>query len=98
MNPKLFLKIGGTVLVVIGILGLSTWLGKISGAAVFHPPYWINWFHLGFGAALLIIAFSHSLKLQSYTTLFGTIAGITLGLFGLLLGPYLARHYSIPEF
>lgn len=83
MNPKRFLKIGGSILVTIGGLGAIGLLGSISDIAFFHPPYWINWVHLGIGVVALIISAKGSNKIQSLFTLVPTIMGFTLGIAGL---------------
>ncbi len=97
MNPKKFLTIGGTILLIIGIFGVVGLLGSLSSAGFFHPPYWINWFHLFLGIFVLIVSLSHREKLQVGVTLFATIILMTIGLFGLLLGPFIAHRYNIPE-
>ncbi len=97
MKPKIFLTIGGIILVTIGLLGITHLLGSISSASLFNPPYWINFFHLGLGIIVLAAVWSRRAKLQSGLTLFATIIGITIGLLGLILGPWAASYYNNPE-
>ncbi len=97
MNPKKFLTIGGIILLVIGVLGIVGLLGSISSAGFFHPPYWINWFHLFLGILVLTVSFLHAHKLQVGVTLFATIILMTIGILGLVFGPYIASRYNIPE-
>jgi len=97
MNPKVFLTIGGTILVTIGFLGIIHVLSTLSSASLFNPPSWINWFHLIFGSLILIVAFSHSAKWQTVMTLFAVIVGTIGGLAGLIFGPSLAIHFNQPE-
>jgi hypothetical protein len=97
VRPRQFLLLGGTVLVVIGLAGAAGLLGSISRASVFNPPYWINWVHLTFGVVVLAIAFAGRRTLQNAITLTAGIMGSTLGLSGLLLGPYAANRYNMPE-
>jgi hypothetical protein len=97
VRPRRFLLLGGTVLVVIGLAGAAGLLGSISRASVFNPPYWINWVHLTFGVVVLAIAFAGRRTLQNAITLTAGIMGSTLGLSGLLLGPYAANRYNMPE-
>lgn len=97
MIPKFFLRIGGSILILIGILGLVGLLGKISEASVFHPPYWINYFHLSLGIIIFIVSLSKNKKLQAYFTLLAAVVATTIGTLGLLLGGYFANKFNIPE-
>lgn len=85
------------LLVIIGILGVTHLLGRISGASFFHPPYWINWFHLCFGTIVLLIGLSRLKQVQAGLVLCGAIVATTIGLLGLLLGSWASRHYNVPE-
>jgi len=87
----------GVVLLSIGTLGVTRRLGSISRAGFFHPPYWINWFHLALGAVVSGTRIAGSAKMQARTTLVATFMGTILGLLGLLFGPAAARRYEIPE-
>jgi hypothetical protein len=97
MNPKRFLFLGGSVLVTVGILGISGILGALSRASFFHPPYWINWVHLSFGGVVLSVAAWGTRKWQSALAFLATVMGLTLGLLGLLFGPAAAKRFSLPE-
>ena len=97
MNPKIFLRIGGIVLITIGILGLTGIFGQISQASFFHPPFWINYFHLMLGTVIFSFSFTHHKKLQIVLTLLATIVAGSIGALGLLLGGYFADKYNIPE-
>lgn len=97
MRPHRFLVLAGTVLVIIGLAGVVGWLGSISRATVFNPPYWINWVHLSLGIVVLAVAFANARTLQNVFTLTAAILGSTLGALGLLLGSYAARRYDMPE-
>lgn len=97
MNPKRFLTLGGTILVTLGFLGVVHLLGRISGASLFNPPYWINWFHLSLGIFLLVTVLARFARLWAGLTLFGATIGTTIGLLGLLLGRWAASRYNIPE-
>ena len=97
MNPKRFLRMGGAVLVTTGLLGVTGVLGRISQASFFHPPYWINWFHLGFGGLVLSVATHGTPRWQARVALTGAITGTTLGVAGLTLGPAAAKRFGIEE-
>src|SRR5688572_19518705 len=97
MDPKRFLSIVGPLLILLGALGSSGLLGRISSMSFFHPPPWINWVHLGFGSFITIVAHRGSVRLQTRLTLFAACIGTILGVVGLLFGRYLASRYRIPE-
>ncbi len=96
MNPTRFLTAGGAVLLSIGTLGVTGRLGRISRGSFFHPPSWINWFHLGLGAFVSGAGLKGSARLQSGTTLVATIMGLGLGSLGLLFGSRAARRFDVP--
>jgi hypothetical protein len=97
MNPRRFLVIGGSVLVVMGGLGVGGWLDAISRAALFRPPYWINWVHLAIGTSALAIAARGGNRLQAGITLFPAVVGTTGGLAGLLFGRLAADRFNVPD-
>jgi hypothetical protein len=96
LTPFRYLAAAGSLLVLMGLAGLTGVLGRISSAAFFHPPYWINGAHLIFGGVLLIVAFASGPEVQSTFVLVGTIAGLALGSSGLMFGPLAARRFHEP--
>ena len=42
MSPTRFVWLGGTVLVTLGLAGISGTLAAVSRAAFFRPPYWMS--------------------------------------------------------
>ena len=97
MNPKRFLVIAGSTLVTLGGLGVLGYLQRISDAALFRPPWWINWVHLGVGAAAFAIAASGTGRLQAAIVLFPAAVGTTMGLAGLLFGGFAAERFKVPD-
>ena len=97
MHPRCFLLLGGTVLVTLGLAGVTGWLSSISQATVFNPPYWINWVHLSLGVLVLVVARAGARRVQNVFTLGAAALGTTLGGVGLLFGPYAATRYNMPE-
>jgi hypothetical protein len=85
------------LLIALGVLGITGALGRISSASFFHPPTWINWFHLAFGTVISGVATWGSSRLQAGFALGGALVGTTIGLVGLLLGERAARSFDIPE-
>ena len=97
MNPKRFLTIGGILLTTIGFLGIIGVFGLISDVAFFHPPNWINWFHLCFGILVICIVRWGADRLQTGFTFAGFITATSIGIIGLLFGKYLTEKLNIPE-
>ena len=97
MNPSRFVSIAAAALLTIGTLGITHRLGRISRASFFNPPYWINWFHLLLGSVMGMARARGSKELQASATLIATVAGMTLGLLGLSLGPVAARRFQQPQ-
>jgi hypothetical protein len=97
VNPQRFLSGAGPLLATLGVLGITGQLGKISSASFFHPPHWINWFHLALGSLVFGVARKGNRRSQGQVTLFATVVATTIGLAGLLVGPAAAKRYNKPE-
>lgn len=97
MNPRRFVLLGGMTLVTLGLGGVAGLLGRVSRAAFFHPPGWINWFHLALGSALLGARVRGSRRLQAGVARVGTVMGLTIGSLGLTIGPWAARRFHQHE-
>jgi hypothetical protein len=97
LTPRRFLILGGSVLIVLGILGLTGILGKVSAASFFRPPYWINWFHLTLGSLVLTVGRTGNSRLQSGFALMAAIVGTTIGTLGLVFGAAAANRFGIAE-
>ena len=93
-NPIHFLACGGTVLVTIGLAGISGVLGLISRASLFHPPRWINWFHLSVGLLVLLVAWRGSRRVQRIVVTVAAVAGTTIGVGGFALSAYSLAHHA----
>ena len=85
MNPKQFLIIGGTVLVLVGILGFIGIIGPTANNSIFGSYWWFynaeNWAHLVLGAVGIIAAFIFGVMWRKYLV-------VTLGVVGVLVGLY----------
>lgn len=97
MTPKMFLRFAGSFLMIFGTLGLIGILGKLSQASFFHPPYWINYFHIIFGFILFFVSLTNYKNLQRILVVFAASIGITIGVVGLVLGGYFADKFALPE-
>jgi len=60
MTPKQFLRVGGVVLIVVGILGFAGVLGPTADKSIFGANWWFdngeNWVHLILGIVAVIAA------------------------------------------
>jgi hypothetical protein len=97
MNPKRFLALGGSVLIILGVLGITGLLGRISSASFFNPPYGIHWVHLTLGVVVFLLALSPYAALHAWVTLFPAIVGTTMGILGLILGSWAAGRSNNPQ-
>ena len=61
-TPKNFLKVGGIVLVLVGVLGFIGIIGPTAGQSIFGSFWWFdngeNWAHLVLGVVALVAAFA----------------------------------------
>lgn len=97
LTPRRFLYTGGTILTVIGFLGIIGLFQRISQASLFNPPYWINFFHFGLGLIVLTGAFFGKHSLHVGITLVPAIFATTIGILGLFLGSWAAKKLNKPE-
>jgi hypothetical protein len=84
LSPDGFLKVGGTVLVIVGLLGFVGLIGPTENSI--FGSYWFfdnaeNWAHLVLGAVGLVAAFTLSANLKKNLV-------AALGVLGLLVGLY----------
>ncbi|QQG45262.1 MAG: hypothetical protein HYW89_04685 [Candidatus Sungiibacteriota bacterium] len=89
MNPATFLKIGGIVLIAVGVLGLIGIIGPTAESSIFGSTWWFdnaeNWAHIVLGIVALIVVFA--LKgFQKIVTLVVGILGVVVGIWGFVLG------------
>ncbi|MBI2627010.1 MAG: hypothetical protein HYW77_02085 [Parcubacteria group bacterium] len=87
MNPKTFLKLGGTILVLVGILGMVNILGPTENDSIFGPSWWFddaeNWAHLVLGIIALLAAFVLPAGMQRGLVMLLGIVGVLIGLYSL---------------
>jgi hypothetical protein len=97
VTPHGFLLLVGPLLVLLGSMGLTGRLATISNASFFHPPYWINWVHLGVGLAAICVGLFAGAEVQAAMVLAPAAIGMTTGPLGLLFGRLAADRFKIPE-
>ncbi len=100
MNSKQFLRVGGAVLVVLGVLGFARVLGPTPGASIFGVTWWSDngesWGHLILGIAALIGAYAFDAEPQkSLATILGTIL-VLVGLYSIFNGNFLGVSLENP--
>jgi uncharacterized membrane protein HdeD (DUF308 family) len=84
MNPKMFLKWGGVILLVLGVLGF------VWPAPQLYPTFYLdgaeNWAHLVLGLVALAIAYWADGQTQKWiATLVGVVA-LYFGVWGFVVG------------
>ena len=100
MNPKQFLTIGGTVLVLVGVLGFFL-IGPTADASIFGDAWWFdngeNWAHLLLGVVGLIVAFSvKSESFQKTLVMILGIVGLLVGVYGFVSPNFLGANLENP--
>lgn len=99
MNPKNFLMIGGVVLVVVGLAGMTGIIGPTPEQSVFGSLWWFddaeNWAHLVLGIAALAIAVALPM-LQAPITLVVGILGLAVGVWGFVSADLLGAMLENP--
>ena len=86
LSPQGFLKVGGTVLVVVGILGFIGVIGPTENSI--FGSYWYfdnaeNWAHLVLGIVGLLAAFTFPAAINKVLVMVLGVVGALLGLYSL---------------
>lgn len=89
LTPKGFLKLGGIVLILVGILGFAGIIGPMSENSIFGNFWWFdnaeNWAHLILGIVGLVAAFVLPAGIQKMLVMVLGIVGIIVGVYSLLI-------------
>jgi len=92
-NPKMFLQVGGVVLLLVGILGFVGIIGPTPAKSIFGQAWYFdnpeNWAHTVLGIVGILASFVLARDLQKYLTLTLGVVGLIVGLYGFLVGPTL---------
>lgn len=93
MNPKQFLLLGGSVLILVGILGFVGIIGPTSEKSIFGSAWWFdmaeNWAHLIIGIVGLVGAFILPAGLQKAVVLLLGVLGLIVGIYSAVVSPTL---------
>ena len=88
MNPNQFLKIGGAILAVVGVLGFMGLIGPTSDASIFGSAWWFdnaeNWAHLVLGIVGVAAAYVLSANYQKMLVMVLGVVGVLIGLYSLV--------------
>ena len=95
-----FLKVGGVVLVVVGLLGFMGIIGPTSDQSIFSA-FWFfdnfeNWAHLVLGIVGLLVAFALPVALHKPVTLLVGVLGIFFGLYNIFSTNFMGAELQNP--
>ncbi len=100
MNPKLFLTIGGVVLVLVAILGFIGIIGPTAEKSIFGDAWWFdnpeNWAHLVIGVVALIAAYSAGAAGQKMLVTLVGILALLVGVIGFFGANFLGANLENP--
>lgn len=85
MNPKQFLQWGGTVLVLVGVLGYIGVIGPTPQQSIFGATWWFdnaeNLAHFVLGVVGVAASFTLSSQMQKYLVLLLGVVGLGVALY-----------------
>lgn len=103
MTPKLFLEIGGVILVLVGILGMVGVIGPTADQSIFNKfglNWWFdsaeNWAHLVIGVIALIAAFVLPGGAQRWLVVLVGIVGVLVAFYNLYSTSLLGANLENP--
>ena len=89
MNPKEFLKWGGIILIVVGVLGFIGVIGPMAEDSIFGGAWWFdngeNWAHLILGIVGLVAAYAFPAGVQRPLVMLLGIVGVLVGLYSAVI-------------
>lgn len=99
-TPNGFLKLGGVVLVLVGILGFVGVIGPTAADSIFGEAWWFdnaeNWAHLVLGIVALIAAYSLGASAQRGLVLLLGVVGILVALYNVFSTTLLGANLESP--
>ena len=93
-GPNTFLKVGGVVLVLLGLVGLFA-LNNASATPFFWLDSGENYAHLVLGVVALIAAFSLGEGMQKQLTVLVGVVALLFGIWGFFLGSNIPNFYGL---
>lgn len=99
MNPKQFLVIGGSVLVLVGVLGFFL-IGPTADKSIFGSTWWFdngeNWAHLILGVVGLLAAFTFPAAAQKPLVMLLGLLGIFFAVYNIFSTKFLGANLESP--
>lgn len=99
-NSTNFLKIGGAVLVVVGVLGFIGLIGPTSDQSIFGSFWWFdnleNVVHILLGVVGLVVAFALPSSLHKPVTLLVGVLALFFALYNLFSTSFLGANLESP--
>ena len=100
-SPKGFLQVGGTVLLVVGLLGMfGILIGPTSEQSIFGSAWWFdageNWAHLVLGLVALIAAFTFPANVQKPLVIAVGILGLVVAVYNIFSTSLLGANLESP--
>jgi len=100
MTPKQFLRVGGVVLIVVGILGFAGVLGPTADKSIFGANWWFdngeNWVHLILGIVAVIAAYAVGPEVQKPLTVVVGVIAVLAGLYSIFQPTLLGSNLENP--
>lgn len=101
MNPRQFLLWGGTILIVVGILGfIPGIIGPTPQESLFGSFWWFdngeNWAHLIIGVVGVIAAYALDMRLRRYLVLALGVIAIFFGIYSIFTNAFLGANLENP--
>ena len=100
MNAKTFLKVGGLVLLLVGILGFIGVIGPTPDNSIFGPAWWFdggeNWAHLLLGIVGFIGAFVLPKSIQRPLVMLLGLVGVVVGVYSIFRQDFFGANLENP--
>lgn len=100
MNPKQFLQIGGTVLILVAILGYAGVIGPDAASSIFGANWYFdnaeNIAHLVLGIVAILASFALPSALQKPLVLVLGVVGVLVGIYSIFWPTFLGANLENP--
>src|SRR5262245_19750190 len=99
-TPKGFLKVGGIILILVGILGMIGVIGPTADQSIFGSAWWFdggeNWAHLILGIVGLLAAYVLGAGAQRGLVMLLGIIGVLVGIYSIFNQSFLGANLENP--